>query len=51
MKNKLKKRLNKYFGAGFWKKLSREDRKQYMELGAHKIWRLHREDKLPNYMQ
>ena len=37
-KNKLKRRLKKYSGTE-WNKLSTEERKQYLDKGAHAIYK------------
>jgi hypothetical protein len=39
MRNKVKVRVNKYFGAGTWERLLPEQRKSFVDLGAHEMWK------------
>jgi len=38
MRNKTKKRVNKYFGPGTWERLHPLQREHFINVGAHEIW-------------
>jgi len=42
MRNKIRKRLNKFFGKNFWDNLTDEQKQGYVQSGAHAIWKLNR---------
>ena len=39
MNNKVKKRVNKYFGAGTWEQLTLQQKQNFVSIGAHGIWK------------
>ena len=46
--NKVSRRINEYYGSGTWDNLKELDRKVFIQQGAHKIWKMKKENILPN---
>jgi len=48
MRNKVRQRVEKYFGRGFWATLTPEAKTEYHKMGGHQIWILSKKKELPD---
>lgn len=42
MRNKIKKRVDRYFGFGTWDKLTEAQKDSFVDIGAHGVWKQHK---------
>ncbi len=51
MAKKVMRRINKYYGHDTWNKIKDLDKEVFIKEGAYKLYKMKKEDKLPNLQE